>query len=271
MPPDFVVYLAALVLAGCLAGLLAGLLGVGGGIVTVPAVFHALAVTDADPAVRMHVAVATSLALIVPTAIRSALAHARRGAVDAALLRRWAVPVVAGTALGVWLATLLPGERLSLVFGGALLAIAAYLALVPEAWRLAERLPPAPGVYAYPIGIGALSAMMGIGGGSLTVPALTAHGYTAHRAVGTSAAFGLVIAVPGAVGFVVTGWAETRLPAYSVGYVSVPALVCILPTMLAFVPFGVRLAHRFPSRSLRRAFAAFLVLTGLRMLWAGAA
>ena len=122
-----------------------------------------------------------------------------------------------------------------------------------------------------PLGVGAIAALMGIGGGSLSVPAMTAYGIPVHRAVGTSAALGLLIALPGALGFVITGWQHEALPPGSLGYVNVLALACLLPTTLLAVPYGVRLAHHFSAKTLRYAFALFLLITGVRMAWAGVA
>jgi len=264
------VWLAAILLAaGVFTGILAGLLGVGGGIIAVPVIYQVLVFTDTSPAHLMHIAVGTSLALIIPTSIRSARAHHARGAVLPAVLRRWSVPLVLGVSAGVWLATLLHSAFLALVFAGVVLAMSAYLGFAGDGFRLGTRLPEGLRGAAIPATVGAVSALMGIGGGSLSVPAMTAYGIPVLHAVGTSAAFGLLIAVPGALGFMLTGWQQPGLPPLSLGYVNLLAFACLLPTTLLAVPLGVRLAHRIPGPWLRRSFALFLLLMGLRMAWAG--
>ena len=254
-----------LLLAGLVAGVLAGLLGVGGGIVVVPVTYQVLLLAGVPTEHLMHIAVGTSLALIIPGAWRSASGHHARGAVLPWLLRRWWVALVAGVVFGVVLARVLSSTALALIFAAVVLLMGCYLLLAPERLRLGERLPRGPAGAAIPGVIGTVSALMGIGGGSLSVPAMTAYGIPVHQAVGTSAALGLLIAMPGAVGFVLTGWGQGGLPPYSLGYVNIIALACLLPTMLLGVPLGVRLAHLASPRTLRLAFAAFLLLTGLRM------
>jgi uncharacterized protein len=264
---ELILFAAALAGAGVLAGLVAGLLGVGGGLVVVPVVYSALGITDMDALYRMHVSVATSLALIIPTSVRSASEHYRRGAVDPALLRRWALPMMAGVAAGVLAASALPSAALSLLFAAVVLAMAAYLGLTSaRAPTVTGTATPSWRTLPIPFSVGTLSTMMGIGGGSLSVPAMSWLGYAVHRAVGTSAAFGLLIALPGTLGFVLSGWGRSGLPPGSLGFVNLIALGCLLPTTLLCVPLGVRLAHRLPERPLKLAFAGFLLLVGLRML-----
>lgn len=260
--------LAALVGAGLFAGLLAGLLGVGGGLLVVPVVYQVLKLGDSDPLIHMHVAVATSLALIVPTAIRSARAHHRRGAVDTTLLRHWTPAMTIGVLCGVAVAAMVTSPVLSLVFACVALSMAAWLGLAPQQAKLYATPHRRGWVQAVPFTVGGVSALMGIGGGSLSVPAMTVLGFPVHRAVGTSAAFGLVIAVPGMLGYMVAGWVQPGLPVGSLGYVNLLALACLLPTTLLTVPFGVRLAHHLSAPMLRRLFGGFLALVGLRMLWA---
>lgn len=257
-----------LVLVGAFAGVLAGLLGVGGGIVIVPALFWVLGALGVPSDVVMPVAVASSLAIIVPTSVSSARAHWRRGTVDADLLRLWGPFVVAGALIGGLLSFVIDAAALQAVFGIVALAVAVNLA-IPRQLVLAERLPAsraAQGGIAG--GIGGLSALMGIGGGTLTVPILSAFAYPAHRAVGTAAAFGFLIAVPGVVGFVLSGLGVEGRPLLSLGYVSLPALLVIFPATVLLAPVGAGLAHRLPAQRLRQAFALFLGLTALRMLWA---
>jgi uncharacterized membrane protein YfcA len=253
---------------GVLAGVMAGLLGVGGGIVIVPALDTALGALGVDPAIRMHVAVATSLATIVLTSLSSARAHHQRGAVDFTLARRWGPLIFAGAVLGAWLASRLHGNALALLFG----AVAVLLGL---RMLLFGGRNPAPGrelaagglARLFPLGIGGLSSMMGIGGGTFSVPVLTLLGHSIHRAVGTSALFGLLISLPGALAYVATGWGDARLPAGSLGFVSLPGLACIAPMTVLAAPLGARLAHRLTARQLNLAFGVFLVLVASRMLY----
>jgi len=266
-PATVLILTAAMLAAGVAAGFIAGLLGVGGGLVVVPAVFHALAFVPGDPALHMHMAVGTSLATIVPTGLRSARAHHARGAVDAPLLWRWGPAVLVGVALGSALAGLVAGTVLSGIFGVVAVAAAIYMAAFGQSARLAERLPREPARSALGAGIGAISAMMGIGGGTLSVPTLSLCGYPIRRAVGTAAAIGLIIAVPGSLGFVIAGWDVPGRPALSLGYVNLVALAAITPSTVVMAPLGARVAHAIPRRALRVVFAGFLLLVGTRMLW----
>lgn len=262
---EWLVLSVLLIAVGLFAGVLAGLLGVGGGIVIVPALYHVLSYLDVDPAVRMHLAVGTSLATIVPTSIRSVLAHHKRGAVDPALLRLWALPILVGVLGGTWLATLAGRTGLMSVFAVVALVVALHMAFGKPEWRLAGELPKGIAGKAIPAGIGMISAMMGIGGGTLSVPVLTLFAYPIHRAVATAAGFGLLIAVPASLGFIAAGWGAPHLPTATFGYVSVIGFVLIVPATLLSVPLGVRLAHSMNESLLRRAFALFLAMTAVRM------
>jgi uncharacterized membrane protein YfcA len=259
---EFLPLAGVLILTGCIAGVLAGLLGVGGGIIVVPVLFTMLGAIDVDPAVRMHVAVGTSLASIVITSVISARSHHRRGAVDVDLLSRWGVWILLGSIGGTAVAGAVDGPVLSAVFGIVALAVATYMATTSPDFRLRDSLPGGVAGFA----IGGLSSMMGIGGGTLCVPYFNAFGFPVHRAVGTAAAIGLVIAVPATIGFVATGWGIPALPHASVGHVNLLGLVLIAPFTSLTAPLGVRLAHRLSARTLKRLFALFLFATAVRML-----
>ncbi|TVQ43839.1 MAG: sulfite exporter TauE/SafE family protein [Gammaproteobacteria bacterium] len=254
-----------LLIVGVVAGILAGLLGVGGGIVIVPALYHVFAVLDIDPAIQMHLAVGTSLATIIPTSVRSVRSHARRGAVDWILLRRWLPALLAGVVLGIVIAAFLDHRGLALVFASVASVVALHMGFGRAERTLAPGLPEGRSQAALPFTIGGISVMMGIGGGTLGVPTLTLFSYPIHRAVATAAGFGLIIAVPGTIGFVWSGWAAPGLPAFSAGYVNLLAFVIIVPTTLLAVPLGVKLAHWLKPQPLRIAFALFLGITALRM------
>ena len=252
---------------GASAGLLAGLLGVGGGIVIVPILFLVFDALDFPASVAMHVAVATSLATIVPTSMASARAHRAGGNLDEAMFSRWAPFIALGAAIGGLLAGALGATGLKLVFGTVALLVAINMAW-PDRPSAGARLPGgtlAQGGIAG--GIGLFSALMGIGGGSLSVPTLTMFSVPTHRAVGTAAAFGFVIAVPAVLGFVWSGWAVPGRPPGSLGYVNLIAAAAIFPMAMLLAPFGARLAQALPAKRLRLAFAFFLGITALRMLW----
>lgn len=252
---------------GCIAGVLAGLLGVGGGIIVVPVLFTMLGLLDIDPAVRMHVAVGTSLASIVLTSFVSARSHHRRGAVDMALLRSWGGWIFAGSVIGTFVAGSVGGTALSAIFAAVALTVALYMATTPPDFRLRDSLPGRPWGQVSGFVIGGTCAMMGIGGGTLCVPYFNACGYPVHRAVGTAAAIGLVVAVPATIGFVAAGWNDQALPHASVGFVNLLGLVLIAPFTSLTAPLGVRLAHRLSQRALKRAFAFFLFVTAARMIY----
>ncbi len=258
--------LVGLVVTGCVAGTLAGLLGVGGGIVIVPVLFLVLDLLDFPEATAMHTAVATSLATIIPTAISSTSAHYRRAAVDLALLRRWAILMALGAAAGGLLSKFLQGEDLALIFGVVALLVALNMAS-PRKLVLGSDLPASrTGQGGLAAGIGLFSSLMGSGGGTLGVPILSAFSYPIHRAVGTAAAFGLIIAVPAVIGFVWSGIGVPDRPPLSSGYVNLAAAAVIFPCTVLTAPVGARLAHALDPALLRRAFALFLALSALRML-----
>jgi uncharacterized membrane protein YfcA len=261
--------LAALLLAtGLVAGTLGGMLGVGGGIVIVPVLYHLLGRLGVDPSVRMHVAVGTSLGTIVLTAARSVQSHRARGAVDDALLRSLALAILAGVVAGGVFAGRADGRVLTGVFGAVALMVALHMAFGREGWKLREGVPAGPARAAIGALIGFFSVLMGLGGGTLGVPILGAFGVPIHRAVGTAAGLGLLIGVPGCLSFALSGWGVPGRPPFSAGYVNLLGLVAITPATWLAAPFGARIAHALPRVWLRRAFALFLALTAARMLGA---
>ncbi|MEL7461754.1 MAG: sulfite exporter TauE/SafE family protein [Pseudomonadota bacterium] len=264
---DIVLLVLGVMLAAGLGGLLAGLLGVGGGIVIVPALFWVFMFTQFDPALSMHMAVATSLATIVATSLSSARAHHRRGAVDQVIVRNWAPWLGLGALGGGALAGGLNTGALMLVFGLVGIAVAINF-LAPRALIIGSALPKGRGAQAsLATSIGGISALMGIGGGTLGVPVLVAFSVPVHRAVGTASTFGVIIAVPAVVALVVSGLNVAGRPPLSVGYVNLIAAALILPISSAMAPLGARLAHAIDAKWVRRAFAVFLAATSLRMLW----
>ncbi len=252
---------------GCVAGVLAGLFGIGGGIVIVPVLEAALGFLGVDPAIRMHIAVATSLATIVPTSISSARAHHQRNSVDVDIVKRWAIFVLLGALLGAWIASLVHSRVLALVFATLALLVAAKMVLLPENRNLTETVPQGPLVAVIPTAIGCFSSMMGIGGGTFSVMTLTFFNVPIHRAVGTAALFGLIISLPATFGFVATGWGDPRLPAGNIGYVSLVGFALIAPVTVLTAPIGARIAHGLSQKRLGMLFGVFLLIVSLRLFY----
>jgi len=251
---------------GLLTGFVAGLIGVGGGIVLVPVLYHGLGQLGVAADVRMHVAVGTSLSTIVFTAWRSARAHRVRGALDEPLLRAWIAPVLLGVIAGSAVAGALDGRLLAALFGAVALAVSFHMAFGSPEWRVAELPKAGPWRAALGAALGFGSVLLGLGGGTLGVPVLTLLGVPIRRAVGTAAGLGVLIAVPGTLGFVVSGLGVPGRPPLSLGYVNLPSLALIAPATMLAAPLGARAAHALPRARLRALFALFLGLTGLRML-----
>ena len=269
---DLITLSIAMLLTGVLGGILAGLLGVGGGIVIVPMLEFAMGVAGVDPSIRMHVAVATSLAIIIPTSISSSRAHFKRQSVDVALAKKWAVWIFVGALTGTWIASQVHSRVLTGVFAGVAILVAFKMIIPMDKKTLSKGIPKSPAIASVPVLIGLISTMMGIGGGSLSVPVLSAFGEPIHRAVGTAALFGLLIAIPGTLGFMIAGYSNPLLPAGSIGFVNFIGLALIAPTSVLAAPFGARLAHSMNQRQLSLLFGSFLVLVAVRMLmrtWSG--
>lgn len=253
-----------LVLIGAFAGVIAGLLGVGGGIVLVPAFFFAFEYLGYGGPQLMQVCLATSLATIIVTSIRSVLAHHRKGAVDWDVLRAWWPFIAAGAVLGFLLATQLRSATLQAIFGVLGMAAGLYMAFGHPEWRLGAAMPAGPKRWGLGAGLGFFSVLMGIGGGTFGVPMMTLFNLPIHRAVATAAGFGLVISVPSAIGFLTMS--VPAAPPYSVGAVNLPAFGVIVAMTLITTPWGVKLAHAMDAKPLKRAFAVFLIIVALNML-----
>jgi len=267
-PTSWLLIAPILLLVGAVAGTLAGLLGVGGGIVIVPVLYWLTEVglLRVDQNVAIHFAVATSLCTIIPTSIASSRAHHKKGSIDLQMFKAWAPWMVLGALLGGLFAANVAATLLSAVFGVIALVVVLNM-LNPKPFVLASAPPKSIGSSAAIAGpIGAFSAMMGIGGGTLSVPTLTLLSFPVHRAVGTAALFGLAIAIPGIVGYALAGQNIAGLLPYSVGYISIPAAILISLATILCAPIGVGIAHRLNARKLRIAFALFLGISGLKML-----
>jgi uncharacterized protein len=262
---ELALLVGALLVAGFVTGLLAGLLGIGGGGILLPLLFELFGALGVDDAVRLHLAVGTSLAVIVPTSIRSFTAHRAKGAVDMDLLRSMAPAVVVGVGLGALLARYASDDVLKLVWVGAATLMALKLAFGPD-WRLGDAVPGQPFRALYGGFVGLVSTLMSVGGGVFITALMTFYGQSIQRAVATSSGFGPLISIPGTLGFVWAGWGAAGLPPGSLGYVSLLGALLIIPTSVAAAPLGVRLAHGISRRKLELAFALFLLTVGLRFL-----
>jgi uncharacterized membrane protein YfcA len=257
----------SLLLTGAVAGILAGLLGVGGGIVVVPVLYHLFGLLGIDESVNMHVALGTSLATIIATSIASARAHYRKGSLDFALLKSLAPAIFIGVVLGAVLAGMARGEVLRVIFAVFALLVAANMGLRHEAIILASHLPTGWVRQSIGVLIGGLSTVMGIGGGTLSVPILTACNYPVRMAVGTASAIGLIISLPGTIGFILSGLGVPARPPGSLGFVNLIGFALIVPTTVLLAPLGARIAHSINPSRLRIVFALFLFATAIRMLY----
>lgn len=256
--------IALLLVIGAFAGVIAGLLGVGGGIVLVPAFFFMFGNLGYSGPQLMQVCLATSLATIVATSMRSVMAHHRKGAVDWAILRAWALWIVAGAIIGFFVAANVKSTTLQAVFGVLALVAGLYMAFGRDNWRLGDAMPAQPTRGFIATTIGFLSVLMGIGGGTFGVPMMSLYNVPIHRAIATASGFGMVIAVPSVIGFLFLP--IDQAPPYTLGAINIPAFLIVIATTLLATPWGVRLAHAMNPKPLKRAFAVFLVLVALNML-----
>ena len=265
---DLAFLAVSLVAAGALTGLLAGVFGVGGGAVIVPILYEVFRVIGVADEVRMPLAVGTSLAVIIPTSIRSFNAHRAKGMVDMSILKVWALPVVVGVLVGSWIARYAPADLFKIVFVVIALISAIRLLFAADRWKFGQDMPGKPLMIVYGWVIGVLSALMGIGGGQLSSLFMTFYGRPIHQAVATSSGLGVIISIPGALGFVYAGWPKmANLPPLSLGYVSLIGFILFIPTSIWTAPMGARLAHRLSKRRLEVVFGLFLLIVAARFLW----
>jgi uncharacterized membrane protein YfcA len=257
----------SLVFCGALAGFMAGLLGIGGGAVMVPVLYEVFGYLGIDEAIRTHMAVATSLAVILPTGLLSAYGHNKKQSVDWPVVRVMGPLVVVGVAIGALIARSADGATLRLIYGVAVLLVACFLLWSQRYPQFRLAWPSNLVVRLYGVLTGVLSTLMGIGGGTFTGSFMTLFGRSIHKAVGTAAAIGPIIALPAILGMVWAGWGADALPPFSLGFVSLIGAVLILPTSLLFAPLGVRAAHWLRRETLELLFALFLVSVGVRFLY----
>lgn len=263
---DLVWPIATLMAGGAVVGLLSGLLGIGGGGILVPILYEAFGIIGIDDDVRMHLCIGTSLAVIVPTSLRSYYGHYRRGAVDTELVRDMTIPIVLGVGLGSLIASVADSKLLTAIWVACAALMAVRFMLGTEHWRVGGELPGLAFRVPFGLFIGTMSSLMGIGAAAFMTTWMSLYGKPLARAVGTASGFGLAIAFPGTIGFIWAGWGAAGLPPGSLGYVSVVAAAIIIPVSVLAAPYGVRMAHGVPKRLLELGFAIFLSLIAVRLL-----
>jgi uncharacterized membrane protein YfcA len=250
---------------GAIAGVLAGLLGIGGGLVIVPMLVFCMELQQLPQELVMHMSLGTSMASIMFTSVSSSMAHHRRGAVDWSIVRRIVIGIIVGVYLGAYVASRMSTGTLKAFFV-VFLYYVCYQMLSGKRPKPSRQLPGKAGMFGAGGIIGVVSSLVGIGGGTLSVPFMIWHNIPIHKAIGTSAAIGFPIAVTGTVGYIVNGWGKAGLPPYSLGFVSLTALVSIAVMSVLTAPLGVRLAHSLPVDKLKKIFAVVLFLVGTKML-----
>lgn len=262
---ELTLLVSALLVGGLVTGFMAGLLGIGGGGIIVPILYELFRLIGVDEAVRMHLCVGTSLAIIIPTSIRAFRSHRARGAVEMTVLRQLAPWVVVGVLVGIAVTSQAPASVLKLAFVVSTLFMAAQLAF-KTAMVSAEPKLPRNGDWNIAVGFvtGMISTLVGIGGGAYVSGYMTYRGWSIHKAVGTASGFGPIIAIPGVIGYIVSGWGSMALPPLSVGFVSLLGFAIIAPVTVLAAPIGVKIAHRLSRRSLERIFIGFLLAVAAR-------
>jgi uncharacterized membrane protein YfcA len=257
----------AVAVAGGVTGLLAGLFGIGGGAVIVPVLFEAFGALAVPDTVRMQLCIGTSLAIIVPTTVRSYRAHLQRGLVLREVMRAWAAPSVAGVAVGSVAAAFAPGGVFKVAFALIAAVIAAKLLFGREGWVVAHHLPGRAAMTGYGFAVGLGSSLMGISGGSLVTLILTLYGKPIHNTVATASGVGVPITIAGAIGYCLAGLPHlAQLPPLSIGFVSLIGVAAVAPISSWVAPFGARLAHMLPRRGLEIAFGLFLLAASGRFV-----
>jgi uncharacterized protein len=271
---DLIELAILLVAVGVLAGFLAGVFGIGGGAILVPVFYECFRLADVPVEVRMPLCIGTSLAVIIPTSIRSFRAHYLRGAVDMGIVRTWWLVIVLGVMAGSVIARYAPERLFKFVFVGVAWSAAFRLLLARDRWRFGDDVPTGLLMKVYGFLVGLLSTLMGIGGGLFSNLLMTFYGRSIHQAVATSSALAVLISIPGVIGYIYAGWpaaehypevAALQWP-FALGYVSLNAAFVVMPTSLATAPLGVRAAHAMSKRTLEVAFGCYLFIVGGRFV-----
>jgi uncharacterized membrane protein YfcA len=258
---------AAIIVGGVVTGLLAGLFGIGGGAIIVPVLYEVFRAMGVPEEVRFQLCVGTSLAIILPTTIRSYSTHRAKGLVRDDVLRLWTWPAVIGVALGSVIAAFAPAELFKLVFVSIVTLIAVKMLAGQDSWRISETLPARPVMVGYGFFVGLSSSLMGVSGGSVSNIIQTLHGIPLHNAVATSSGLGVPITIAGTIGYILAGWAyRGSLPPFSLGFVSLIGVVLMAPISSFTASYGARLAHALSKRRLEIGFGIFLLLVVARFL-----
>ena len=254
-----------LLASGAVAGMFAGLLGIGGGIIIVPVLAMVFTSQGVSIDVFMHVAIGTSLATIVVTSLSSIRAHHKHQAIKWPVVRLMAGGIFVGGLLGAVIAKFIAGEDLKMIFSIFMFLIAAQM-YFGNTSKPHRKLPAKTGMIVAGTSIGMIASLMGVGGGSLSVPFLTWCNMNIRNAVATSAAIGFPIAVSGTIGFIIMGWTVPDRPVMSIGYVNLPAFFSIVVASVLSAPLGAWIAHRISPIILKRIFAGFLLILAIRMI-----
>jgi uncharacterized protein len=258
---------AALMVGGLLSGVLAGVFGVSGGSVIVPVLFEGFRVLGVPEDVRMQLCLGTSLAIVVPTTIRSYLAHRAKGVVVPGVVRQWALPSIIGVACSSVIAAFAPAAVMTVAFVVVASFIAIKLLFASDRWNLGADLPGRLPMTLYGFAIGFCGSLMGVSGGAISTIVLTLYGKPIHNAVATSSGVAVPVAIAGAIGFMLAGLPhQAQLPPLSLGFVSLLGLAVVAPLASLVAPYGAHLAHRLSRRTLEIAFGSFLLLVSLRFL-----
>jgi uncharacterized membrane protein YfcA len=256
---DLILLALILIAAGCLSGFLAGVFGIGGGTVVVPVLYEVFVMLGVPDELRMPLCAGTSLALIIPTSIASFTSHCKMDAVNFDLLRLWSVPIIAGVIGGTVLARYAPAAVFKTLFVLVALLTAVRLIFRDRLPTFGQDVPPRLGL-PYGLTIGLSASLIGIGGGILSNMIMTFHGRAIHESIATSAGVGVMVSIPGALGYVVAGWDRIGLPPFSAGFVSIAAVLALMPTGFLAAKFGARVAHDVSRRRLELCFATYLIM-----------
>lgn len=263
---ELLILVPALLAAGFVAGVAAGLLGIGGGAILVPVLFQLFTFLNIDPAIVMHLSVGTSLAIIIPTSMRSLKAHMNKQAVDVPLLKSWVVSVLLGCVVGTLVAAKVDGSLLKAVFAFFSTLIGLKLMFGKESWVLAKNVPSNFINKIVATAIGFFSTLMGVGGGTFGVTYMTLCSRSILQSIATSSGLGLLISIPATMGYMWAGWGVEGLPLSSIGYVNWISVAIMIPATVLAAPIGVKLAHSFSRRQLELAFALLLFSVSLRFV-----
>lgn len=261
---SILVALIILVCVGIFAGFIAGLFGIGGGVVIVPVLYYILTLAEIDENIRMHVAVGTSLGNIVLVSIISAFSHSRKNAVDFEIVKFIATSLITGVIIGSIAVAVLKGSSLILIYSVILTAVAFQFFFWKDSWQISSDFPKNILGRTFGSLIGFLSVLIGVGGGSMSIPFLKMYGFQIHKAIGTAAAFGVIIAIPGAAGFMIAGISNGVSLPYSLGYINFLGLLMITPVTILSAPFGVKFAHSLSKDKLNLIFGFFILLMSIR-------